>query len=186
MTDTASLNPIIPAHLIELKAKEIPNHEVLIFEQGEQDEKRLTYRDIYENSNKIARLLLDKGIGTGDTVVVYMKNHPEFVYSLIATNTIGAIMVPVDPRTRGDRLKFLITDSDSKAIIATDECIDTLEEVIDDVPKVKFTAIAYHQHHEVSDSTPLYNLQRHPGSGQLAKRDTALLRRGCHVYPYPR
>ena len=158
MTDTTALNPVIPAHLIELKANETPEQEVLIFEQGEMGEKRLTYRDIYENANKVARLLMDNGIGSGDTVVVYMKNHPEFVYSLIATNTIGAIMVPVDPRTRGERLKFLITNSESKAIIATDDCLEQLEEVIDDLPDVSFTAIAYHNNHEISNTTPFYNL----------------------------
>jgi acyl-CoA synthetase (AMP-forming)/AMP-acid ligase II len=158
MTKETALNPVIPAHLIELKATEAPEQEVLIFEQGEMGEKRLTYRDIYENSNKIARLLLDKGIGSGDTVVVYMKNHPEFVYSLIATNTIGAVMVPVDPRTRGDRLKFLITNSASKAIIATDECVEQLNEVIDDLPEIRFTTIVYNQIHEISGSTPFHNL----------------------------
>ncbi len=143
MTDHSILNPDIPSHLIELKAQETPDHEVLVFEGGPQGEKCLTYRDIYENSNKIARLLLDNGVGKGDTFVVYMKNHPEFAYSLIAGNTIGATAVPVDPRTIGDKLKFLISDSNAKAIIASDECLQQLNEVFADLSGVGLTAIAY-------------------------------------------
>ncbi len=143
MNDSAVLNQDIPGHLLELKAQEAPDHEVLIFERGDRGEVRLTYRDIYENSNKIARLLLDNGIGPGDTFAVYMRNHPEFVYSLIAASTIGAIMVPVDPRTIGERLEYLITDSKAKAIIATDECLDQLNQVVDRLPGAMFTTIAY-------------------------------------------
>ena len=143
-----SLNPDIPAHLIELKAQQAPEKEVLIFEHGDQGETRLTYRNIYENANKIARLLLDNGVGNGDAFVVYMKNSPEFVYSLFAANTIGAVMVPVDPRTFGDRLKYMITDCKAKAIIASNEYVAQLDQVINDLPQVTLTAIAYQQHHE--------------------------------------
>ncbi len=143
MTGTKTLNPEIPSHFIELKSREIPDQEVLIFERGEQGEVRLSYRDIYENSNRIARLLLDNGIGAGDAFAVYMNNQPEFVYSIFAANTIGAIMVPIDPRTIGERLKFLINDSKSKAIIATDNCLPQLNQVIADLKGLKFTSISY-------------------------------------------
>ena len=158
MTDLSILNPDILSHLIELKAQETPDQEILIFEHGEQGETRLTYRNIYEGSNKVARLLLDNGVGSGDTFAVYMKNHPEFVYSLIAANTIGATMVPVDPRTIGARLKYLITDSKAKAIIASDDCIEQLKEVINDLTEVKFTAITYLKKQKVQAEKRFHNL----------------------------
>jgi len=158
MSDFSVLNPDIPGHLLELKAQEVPEQEVLIFENNERGEVRLNYRDIYENSNKIARLLLDNGIGSGDTFAVYMKNYPEFVYALIAASTIGAIMVPVDPRTIGERLEYLINDSKARAIITAAECADQLNAVIDRLAGVKFTAIAHLGDTAVSSTSRFHNL----------------------------
>ncbi len=169
MIDSSVLNPDIIGHLLELKAKEVPEQEVLIFERGERSEIRLTYRDIYENSNKIARLLLDNGVGSGDTFAVFMKNHPEFVYSLVAASTIGATLVPVDPRTIGERLEYLINDSKAKAIIAVDECAVQLSEVIDRLSGVKFTAIAYLVDSVVPVDSRFHNLNQTLRQGSWRK-----------------
>ena len=100
MSSKAHLNQAIGSHLIEIKAHEKPDKEILIFENGDQGEDILTYQNIYENSNKIARLFLENGIETGDTYAILMRNHPEFVYGMIGGPTIGAISVLIDPRTR--------------------------------------------------------------------------------------
>jgi len=139
----AHLNPVIASHLVEIKAEENPDTRVYVFERGEHGEDVITYRDLHEKANRLARLLLEKGIKTGDTFGVFMRNYPEFVYSLVAGTTIGAIMVPIDPRSRGDRLKYLLTNSGAKAVIVSIECLEQLEEVLKDVPDLKFIAVAY-------------------------------------------
>ena len=143
MSSKAHLNQVIASHLAEIRADEEPDKEIYIFEKGELGEDVLTYRDLYENSNKIARLFVNNGIGSGDTYAVFMRNHPEFVYSVLAGPTVGAIMVPVDPRTRGARLKFLLNDCGAKAVIVSGECLEQLEEVINDIPSLKITTVAY-------------------------------------------
>jgi len=143
MLSKAHLNQVIASHLAEIRADEEPDKEIYIFEKGGLGEDVLTYRDLYENSNKIARLFVNNGIGSGDTYAVFMRNHPEFVYSVLAGPTVGAIMVPVDPRTRGARLKFLLNDCGAKAVIVSGECLEQLEEVINDIPSLKLTTVAY-------------------------------------------
>ncbi|MGB2886035.1 MAG: class I adenylate-forming enzyme family protein, partial [Dehalococcoidia bacterium] len=143
MGSKAHLNQVIASHLAEIKADEDPDREIYIFEKGPLGEDVLTYKDLYENSNKIAKLFADNDIGKGDTYAVFMRNHPEFVYSVLAGPTVGAVMVPVDPRTRGNRLKFLLNDCKAKAVIVSGECLGQLEEVINDIPSVKLTAVAY-------------------------------------------
>ena len=96
-----------------------------MFENGAFDEDILTYRTLYENANKIARLFLQHDIGKGDTYAVFMRNHPEFVYGMLAGPVVGAIMVPIDPRSRGERLRFLLENSKAKAIIVSDENLVT-------------------------------------------------------------
>ena len=139
----AHLNQVIASHLVEIKADQNPDQEIYVYERGEHGEDILTYQSLYENSNKLARLLLDNGVGKGDTFAVFMRNYPEFAYGLLAGTTIGAIMVPVDPRSRGDRLKFLINNSKAKAVIASAECLEALLEVRADLPGLRYIAVAY-------------------------------------------
>jgi acyl-coenzyme A synthetase/AMP-(fatty) acid ligase len=139
----AHLNQVIASHLVEIKADQKPDQEIYVFERGEHGEDILTYQTLYENSNKLARLLLDNGVGKGDSFAVFMRNYPEFAYGLLAGTTIGAVMVPVDPRSRGDRLKFLLNNSKAKAVIASAECLEALQEVRADIPEVKYIAVAY-------------------------------------------
>jgi acyl-CoA synthetase (AMP-forming)/AMP-acid ligase II len=159
MSSKAHLNQVIASHMVEIKADQSPDKEIYIFEKGDYGEDILTYKDLYKNSNKIARLLLDNGIEKGDTYGVFMRNHPEFVYSLLAGPTIGAMMVPIDPRSRGDRLKFLLNNSGVKAVFVSDECLEQLEEVIGDAPNVKLVSVAGRPEHNLppTEKFPLLN-----------------------------
>ena len=139
----AHLNQVIASHLAEIKAEEDPGRVIYIFEKGELGEDVVTYENLYANSNKIARFFLDSGIGKGDTYAVFMRNHPEFVYSLLAGPTIGAVMVPIDPRSRGDRLRFLLRDCGAKAVVVSGECLEQLEEVARDLPSLKLVSVAH-------------------------------------------
>ncbi len=152
MSSKAHLNQAIVSHTIEMKADDKPDREVLIFEKGPLGEDVLTYRDLYENSNKIARLFLDNGLSKGDTYAVFMRNHPEFVYAMLAGPVIGAIMVPIDPRSRGERLRFLLENSGAKAVVVSGELLEPLSAVIDKVPNVKLVSVAYHPEEKVAVS----------------------------------
>jgi len=158
MGSKAHLNQVIASHLAEIKADEDPDREIFVFEKGDLGEDVLTYRDIYEYSNRIARLFAEKDIGKGDTYAVFMRNHPEFVYSILAGPTVGAVMVPVDPRTRGDRLKFLLKDCGAKAVIVSGECLEQLEEVIGDLPSLKLVTVAYRPEQDVPVSDKYHAL----------------------------
>ncbi len=143
MSSKAHLNQAIASHYLEMKADDKPDKEILIFEKGELGEDILTYQGLYENSNKVARLFLDSGLHKGDTYAVFMRNHPEFVYAMLAGPVIGAIMVPIDPRSRGERLRFLLENSGARAVVVSGELLEPLSAVIDNVPNVKLVSVAY-------------------------------------------
>jgi crotonobetaine/carnitine-CoA ligase len=143
MSSKAYLNQAIVSHLIEMKAEDKPDREILVFENGEHDADVLTYKTIYENSNRIARLLLDSGMAKGDSYAVFMRNHAEFVYSMLAGPVIGAVMVPVDPRSRGDRLRFLLTHANARTVIVSGELLPQLEAVLAQTPAVKTVYVVW-------------------------------------------
>ncbi|MBW6487167.1 MAG: AMP-binding protein [Syntrophobacterales bacterium] len=134
------LNQAICSHYVELKADEQPDREILIFLSGNVEE-RLTYGTIHENANKAARLLLDAGIGKGDKYIVLMHNHPEFVYALLAGPTIGAMMIPIDPRSTGKRLEYYFLNSGAKGVIVSDACLPQLEEILPNIQKLNLISV---------------------------------------------
>ncbi len=145
MASKAHLNQVIASHFVEMKADEDPDREVFVFERGERGEDVLTYGSMHASANKMARLFLDKGLEKGDTFAVYMRNYPEFVCSIFAGTTIGAVMVPIDPRNRGDRLKFLLKNCGAKALIVSADCLESVEEIIGDVKDLKLVSVAYRE-----------------------------------------
>lgn len=152
MSAKAHLNQAIVSHFLEMKADAKPDKEILVFENDAFGEDILTYRTLYENANKIARLFLQNDITKGDTYAVFMRNHPEFVYGMLAGPVVGAIMVPIDPRSRGTRLRFLLENSKAKAVIVSDENLAPLLEVVSQVPTVRRVFVAYRPEHGVPES----------------------------------
>jgi crotonobetaine/carnitine-CoA ligase len=118
-------NEFILADLIAIRAEQKPDLDVLTFEHysldggATQDEIR-TYADLAVNANRIAAYLLAQGLQKGDRFAVMMRNHPQFVEAMIAASITGAVFVPIDPRTRGEKLAFLLRDSGSRGVICTD------------------------------------------------------------------
>ena len=63
----------------------------------------LTYKEVYESSNKLAKILIDNGIKTGDIIGLALDRSPEMVISLLAILKSGAAYVPLDPEYPKDR-----------------------------------------------------------------------------------
>ena len=81
------------------------------------DEKR-SFAQLRDNAARLAVWLQDVGVKSGDRVVLMMNNHPEFVEAMIATALIGATFVPVDPRSIGDKLIYMLNFVESPVVIA--------------------------------------------------------------------
>jgi len=64
--------------------------------EGEDGEIReVTYHELHRQTNQIANALEERGVGTGDTVGLYMPMVPEVVSILYACFKVGAIAVPI-------------------------------------------------------------------------------------------
>jgi acyl-CoA synthetase (AMP-forming)/AMP-acid ligase II len=125
------------------KCEKMPDFRIVTFENGEYPDEPLTYRDLYENTCKVARYLKDQGIGKGDAFSLVMRNHPEFLYCLGAASILGAIVVPIDPRSKGSKLSYQIKDSSSKGVVFTGEFRDEVVKSLGELPGVKALGVVY-------------------------------------------
>jgi acyl-coenzyme A synthetase/AMP-(fatty) acid ligase len=119
------------------KAEANPDFPVIVFENYPNPNKILTYSDLVLNGNKVAQALRKAGIGRGDAFSYVMRNNPAFVYCLYAASILGAVMVPIDPRFKGDKLSYQIGNSGSKGVIFAGEFTNTMGEVLSILPDVK-------------------------------------------------
>ncbi|MGW4282143.1 non-ribosomal peptide synthase/polyketide synthase [Nocardia sp. NPDC004750] len=71
----------------------------------------LSYGELDEWSNRLARALIDWGVGPGDQVALAMGRSVEFVVGVWAVARAGAAFVPVDPRYPSERVAHLVADA---------------------------------------------------------------------------
>lgn len=125
----SGLNPLILGHLVVIKNKKCPGKVVLIFERENKPDEVVTYADIYFNAQKIGKELLKIGLKPGDRFAVYMRNHPEVIYSLTAASMTGTVAVIIDPRNKGETLSYILNDSKASCIFFADYLVNDVKEI---------------------------------------------------------
>ncbi|MEV5838185.1 amino acid adenylation domain-containing protein [Nocardia sp. NPDC052112] len=75
------------------------------------DDRQLTYRELDELSSRLARELIEHGVGAGDVVAIGIARSIESVLAVWAIAKTGAAYVPVDPAYPADRIAHILTDS---------------------------------------------------------------------------
>ncbi|SLN13794.1 Acetyl-coenzyme A synthetase [Roseovarius litorisediminis] len=83
--------------------------------------RHITYRELHENTCRMANVLRDLGVGKGDRVVLYLPMIPEAAYAMLACARIGAIHSIVFAGFSPDALGARINGSDAKVVITADE-----------------------------------------------------------------
>ncbi|HVM98016.1 MAG TPA: AMP-binding protein [Candidatus Acidoferrales bacterium] len=137
-------SPMILADLIREKAGSRPDFRVLTFEhlslddEATPDEVR-TYAELSRNADRIAAALVAYGMQRGDRFGLMMRNHPEYVETMIAAAITGCVMVPLDPRTRGDKLAFMLRNASCRGIVCADYCLDYVVPVREKCPDLRWT-----------------------------------------------
>ncbi|QTH16557.1 amino acid adenylation domain-containing protein [Pseudomonas corrugata] len=86
-----------------------PNAPALVFEG-----QRLSYAELDNRAQAVARALRAVGIGTDDIVPVCMERSVDMVVALLGIVHAGAAWLPLDPELPAGRMAFLIEDADAK------------------------------------------------------------------------
>lgn len=81
---------------------------------------RLTYWELEQQANQMARHLLDLGICRESPVGVCLGRSPAFVVAALAVLKAGGAYLPLDPAYPSDRLRLMLQDADVPVVI-TDE-----------------------------------------------------------------
>ncbi|ONM48517.1 non-ribosomal peptide synthetase [Nocardia donostiensis] len=121
--------------LLDAAVEENPDGIAVVFADASETWSELDYTELDEQSTRLARLLIGRGIGPEDLVAVGIARSLESVLAVWAIAKTGAGFVPVDPNYPRDRVAQMV--SDSRAVLGL-----TVEAVREDLPEqVEWLAI---------------------------------------------
>jgi crotonobetaine/carnitine-CoA ligase len=134
---------MVLADLVQIRAEQQPDLDVLTFEHWSLDDcatpdEVRTFAQLQTHANRLAAGLFARGIETGDRIAIMLRNHPEFVEAMVACSILGALFVPVDPRTRGEKLVYMLRNSGAVGVICSDDCLAELDRARGELPDVRF------------------------------------------------
>ncbi len=86
----------------------------------------LTYAELDARSNRLARVLLDRGVGRERFVALSFPRSAESIVAMWAVVKTGAAFVPVDPAHPADRIRHMLTDSGADVGVTAAAVVDRL------------------------------------------------------------
>ncbi|MDT4800813.1 Long-chain-fatty-acid--CoA ligase [compost metagenome] len=139
MQNNASL---ILANVIRRKVEETPDLDVLTFVHVDADQQlrdcTRSYRQLWENGQRIAAGLDDEGMAQGEAFALIMFNHPEFVEAMVGSSIANTVFVPIDARASGDKLQYLLSFSGCRGAIVADHALSAVLELVDALPQLQW------------------------------------------------
>lgn len=114
-------------------------------------DEQYSYRQLFEESNRVANALLKLGVKKGDKVVTVLPNFPEYLYIWWGIVKIGAWEIPINNNYRGAALVDVINRSDAQtAIIGQGLLLERFRAVQHDLTQILQVVVA----HRVSERAP--------------------------------
>ncbi|MEX2577608.1 MAG: MupA/Atu3671 family FMN-dependent luciferase-like monooxygenase [Verrucomicrobiales bacterium] len=109
--------------LFEAQVDRTPDAVAVTFEGAS-----LTYRALDERANRLARLLIDRGVGPDSLVGVHVVRSLDLMVATLGVMKAGGAYVPLDPDFPPDRLALMVEDSGAKILITQKSIADQLPE----------------------------------------------------------
>ncbi|OLR93668.1 hypothetical protein BJP25_15490 [Actinokineospora bangkokensis] len=77
----------------------------------------LSYAEVDARANRLARLLVERGVRPEERVALVLPRSPELVIAALAVTKAGGAYLPVDPDYPADRIRFTLTDAEPVLVI---------------------------------------------------------------------
>lgn len=77
----------------------------------------ITYRELNEQSNRLARLLIEKGVLADNIVGIKVGRSVEMLIGIFGILKSGGAYLPIDPGYPKDRIDFMLKDSGAKILV---------------------------------------------------------------------
>jgi amino acid adenylation domain-containing protein len=92
--------------LFEEQADKTPDNIAVVYEDSQ-----LTYRELNERANQLARVLREKGVVPDSIVGIMVERSLEMIIGIMGILKAGGAYLPIDPEYPKDRIEYMLEDS---------------------------------------------------------------------------
>lgn len=107
-------------------AAEVPDRPALVC-----GDRTITWASFADRAKRLASHLSSAGVGTGDKVALDMTNRPEYLEAFFGALLLGAVPVNVNYRYVADEVRYVLDNSDARAVIHDPTFADVVRAAID-------------------------------------------------------
>ncbi|MEJ6485763.1 amino acid adenylation domain-containing protein [Nostoc punctiforme UO1] len=108
-------------NLFEAQVERSPDAIAVVFE-----DKQLTYRELNQRANCLARHLKIMGVGPEVLVGICVERSLEMVVGLLGILKAGGAYVPLDPKYPTERLSFMLFDTQLSVLLTQEKLVESL------------------------------------------------------------
>ena len=122
---------------VDAIANKYPDKLAMLHVSNDLTERRFTFRDIKRASNQCANYFKSLGIKRGDRVMLILKRHYQFWFSMIALHKLGAIAIPATNQLLTHDLEYRFETAGVSAIVCTAD--GSVSDYVDEAQKTCMT-----------------------------------------------
>ncbi|MGW4633166.1 amino acid adenylation domain-containing protein, partial [Nocardia sp. NPDC004415] len=104
---------------VALVVDEVVAHDGSELAAGESSRRELTYAELDAEVNRLARHLIERGIGTEDRVALAIRRSAELIIAMYAVARTGAAYVPIDPDQPAERTDYILETAAPAVVLTT-------------------------------------------------------------------
>ncbi|MDO3682129.1 non-ribosomal peptide synthetase, partial [Paenibacillus ehimensis] len=98
--------------LFEEQAERTPDRVAVVFE-----DEQLTYRELNERANRLARTLRAEGVQPDQPVGILIERSLEMIVGIYGILKAGGAYVPIDPEYPEERIRYMLEDSGAQLLL---------------------------------------------------------------------
>jgi acyl-CoA synthetase (AMP-forming)/AMP-acid ligase II len=119
-------------HLLTKTSRTYPERPALVY-----GDKGFIYQETNERVNRFANTLKELGLKKGDRLAIVQRNCHQILETIFACFKAGIAVVPINARLHPKELAYIIEDSGAKALVYSEEFIETVKSIREDPRGVK-------------------------------------------------
>ncbi|MDX1449108.1 MAG: AMP-binding protein, partial [Acidimicrobiia bacterium] len=132
MRDRVSITELTPLLFLERSADVFGDRVAVSYR-----ERSLTYEQMRNEVNRVARALQESGIAPGDRVAYLLPNLPEMLIAHFAVPLAHAVLVAINTRLSGPEIAYILDHSGAEILVVDTALYPTVAPHLQDRPGLR-------------------------------------------------
>jgi len=120
-------------HLFEEQVYQTPNKTAVVCKGA-----KLTYQELNQKANQLARLLQNLGVRQGEFVGILNERNISFLIAILAILKVGGVYVPIDSTYPPERIRYMLSNSEVRVLLTNSYLLKTIINLIEYCSQLKY------------------------------------------------